>query len=98
MDTEVMTLFNGGSGLGLHRRLSWCVADFEVHSWANSYSLGQLAADWPVRAEKGPGFGTLAVRALQAVAVNYFFVEQLETLFAFLTGAAGCLDALNLLE
>ena len=34
--------------------------------------------------------------ALKTVVVNYLFIEQVETLFAFLSGAAGMLDAFNL--
>merc|ERR1711865_1280238 len=33
---------------------------------------------------------------LKNIVVNYLFIEQVETLFAFLTGAAGMLDAFNL--
>ena len=44
-----------------------------------------------------PMFTTEAnLDALKTVVVNYLFIEQVETLFAFLSGAAGMLDAFNL--
>ena len=64
-----------------------------LHVWAFLFNVGF----WLWMLEEAPRRKNGAtLDALIAVAVNYLVIEQVETLFAFLTGAAGMLDAFNL--
>ena len=61
-----------------------------LHVWAFLFNVGFWL--WMTL-----NFGLDAnLDVLKNIVVNYLFIEQVETLFAFLTGAAGMLDAFNL--
>ena len=90
-------------GLGKEKNL--CMEKW-LHVWAILFAVGvwllialNFGFDKEQAKSQAPGqlFTTEAnLDALITVVMNYLVIEQVETLFAFLTGAAGMLDAFNL--